>query len=373
MKKLFLIALAAVGMTTAQAQQALEAPSFGDNWSLGIEGGGITPLADGTSFIKDMRGGFGLHLQKMVSPAFGVGVEGAAYVNTSNGASKTAIDRSYVGAYGVVNLMNLFGGYKCDGRVFEIEAQAGAGWGHEYAIGAGNDWNYFATKAGLNFNFNVSKAVTLSLRPSVLWDMSDAGVSQSSAAYNKEKAAFQIFAGVTFKFGDGFKCADLKNQGEIDALNAQINALRGELDACVAAAAASQAQNAALAAELEACKNRKPEVIEKVSNNLQSVRYIFYKIGSSTITADQQPNVEMVASYLKNHKGSKVVIKGYASQDGNLEFNKKLAAARAESVKNSLIKKYGIAADRIQAEGEGIGHMFSENDWNRVSICTLED
>ncbi len=372
MKKLFLIALAAVGMTTAQAQQALEAPSFGDNWSLGIEGGGVTPLADGTDFIKDMRGGFGLHLQKMVSPAFGLGVEGAAYVNTSYGESKTAIDNSYVGAYGVVNLMNLFGGYKCDGRVFEMEAQAGAGWGHKYVVGAGDE-NFFATKAGLNFNFNVSKVVTLSLRPSVLWNMSDAGVSQSTAAYNKEKAAFQIFAGVSFKLGNDFKCADLKNQAEIDALNAQINALRGELDACVAAAAASQAQTAALAAELEACKNRKPEVIEKVSNNLQSVRYIFYKIGSSKITADQQPNVEMVASYLKNHKDAKVVIKGYASQDGNLEFNKKLAAARAESVKTSLIKKYGISADRIQAEGEGIGHMFSENDWNRVSICTLED
>ena len=378
MKKLFLIALAAVGMTTAQAQQALEAPSFGDNWSLGIEGGGITPLADGTSFIKDMRGGFGLHLQKMVSPAFGVGVEGAAYVNTSNGASKTAIDRSYVGAYGVVNLMNLFGGYKCDGRVFEIEAQAGAGWGHEYKIGAGKDWNYFATKAGLNFNFNVAENWTISLKPSVSFNMTGTeynalNVDQTSAAYSRAKAAFNCVAGVTYNFGPGFLLADTKNQGEIDALNAQINQLRADIAACAATVAATEATNAALAAELEACKNRKPEVIEKVSNNLQSVRYIFYKIGSSTITADQQPNVEMVASYLKNHKGSKVVIKGYASQDGNEEFNKKLAAARAESVKTALIKKYGIAADRIQAEGEGIGHMFSENDWNRVSICTLED
>ena len=114
-------------------------------------------------------------------------------------------------------------------------------------------------------------------------------------------------------------------------------------------------------------------MVKEVNNNLQSVRYIFYKIGSSVITADQQPNVEMVAQYLKNHKDSKVVVKGYASPDGNLEFNKKLAAARAESVKTALVKKYGISADRITAEGEGIGEMFSENDWNRVSICTLED
>ncbi len=80
----------------------------------------------------------------------------------------------------------------------------------------------------------------------------------------------------------------------------------------------------------------------------------------------------MVASYLKNHKDAKVVVKGYASQDGNEEFNIKLAQARAESVKTALVNKYGIEANRIQAEGEGIGHMFSENDWNRVSICTLQ-
>ena len=372
MKKLFLIAIAAAGMMTAQAQQALEAPSFGSNWSVGIEGGGITPLYDGSSFIGDMRGGFGVRVQKQISPAFALGVEGAAYINTSYSTSKTAIDNSYVGAYGAVNLFNLFGGYKCDDRFFDMEVQAGAGWGHAYVNGDG-DHNFFATKAGLNFNFNVTKNLTLALRPAVIWDMSDAGVSQSSAAYNKETSAFQIFVGVNYKFGEGFKCADLKNQSEIDALNARINALRGELDACLAANAAAQTQVAATAAELEACKNRKPEVVEKVSNNLQSVRYIFYKIGSSKIGPDQQPNVEMVASYLKNHKDAKVVVKGYASKDGNLEFNKKLAAARAESVKTMLVKKYGIAADRITAEGEGIGEMFTENDWNRVSICTLED
>lgn len=371
MKKLFLIAIAAAGIMTAQAQQALEAPSFGDNWSIGIEGGGITPLYDGSSFIKDMRGGFGLNIRKQISPVFGLGVEGTAYVNTSYGESKTAIDNSYVGAFGTINLFNLFGGYNCDGRVFDMEIQAGAGWGHYYVNGDG-DYNAFATKAGLNFNFNLTKNFTLSLKPAVLWNMSNAGVSQTSAAYNKEASAFQIFVGATYKFGQGFKCADLKNQAEIDALNAQINALRGELDACTAANAVALAQIAALQAELDACLNRAPEVIEKVKDNLQSVRYVFYKIGSSVITADQKPNVEMIASYMKNHKDSKVVIKGYASQDGNLDFNLKLAAARAESVKTMLVKKFGISADRITAEGCGIGKMFTENDWNRVAICTLD-
>ena len=81
----------------------------------------------------------------------------------------------------------------------------------------------------------------------------------------------------------------------------------------------------------------------------------------------------MIAAYLKNHKDSKVLVKGYASQDGNLEKNIALAKARAESVKNSLVNKYKIDPSRIVAEGEGIGHMFTEESWNRVSICTIED
>ena len=83
------------------------------------------------------------------------------------------------------------------------------------------------------------------------------------------------------------------------------------------------------------------------------------------------PNVERIASYLKKHPEAKVVIKGYASPEGDLEKNKKLAAARAESVKTLLVNRYKISADRIQAEGNGIGDMFSEPDWNRVSIANI--
>lgn len=386
MKKVILSAIAVTAMLSAQAQQAFETPKFSDNWSIGLDGGVATPLAHHHAFFGDMRGVVGLHFQKRLSPAFALGIEGAWGINTSSWTTHkrhVAFDDSYVGAYGAVNLMNLFGGYNCNGRLFEIELQAGAGWGHEYANegpdqNIDKDYNYFATKAGVNFNFNVNRHVTISLKPAVVWNMTGStytspDVDQTSAAYTRKLAAFNCMVGVTYNFGRGFVCADIKNQAEIDALNAQINKLRSDIDACAAEGAAVQAKVAALNAELEACKNRKPEVAKKVNDNLQGVRYVFYKFSSSTITKYQQPNVGMLATYLDNHKDAKVVIKGYASEEGNREFNERLAAARAESVKAMLVKKYGIAADRIDAKGEGIGHMFSENSWNRVAICTIED
>ena len=74
---------------------------------------------------------------------------------------------------------------------------------------------------------------------------------------------------------------------------------------------------------------------------------------------------------MKSHKEATVTIKGYASPEGSVEINKKLAAARANAVKDMLVKTYKISADRIQAEGQGIGDMFSEPDWNRVSVCYI--
>jgi len=56
-----------------------------------------------------------------------------------------------------------------------------------------------------------------------------------------------------------------------------------------------------------------------------------------------------------------------------VEVNARIAAARAEAVKTILVNKYKISASRITAEGQGVGDMFTEPDWNRVSICTIED
>ncbi len=377
MKKILLILAVAAGVATAQAQDALRATGIGSNWSLGIDGGVTTPLKN-HSFFGAMRPMVGLHAAKQISPVFGLGIEGVFGINTSSWGfgprSSTAFDNSYLGVYGTVNLFNLFGGYVTEQRVFDMDVVAGAGWGHDYVNKAAGDYhNYFATKAGLNFNFHPMEQLTVSVKPYVAWDMSDSKVRFASASYNANHATFNVLVGVTYNFGPGFEAVREYNQAEVDALNAQVNALRADVDAATLAAAASQAEAADLALALDSCMNQKPQVVKEVSTNLESVRYVFFRIGSSKITSDQMPNVEMIADYLKHHPDSKVVVKGYASQDGNEEFNIKLAAARAESVRDALIKKYGIKASRISAEGQGIGHMFSEESWNRVSICTIDD
>ena len=169
----------------------------------------------------------------------------------------------------------------------------------------------------------------------------------------------------------------------VNALNSQINDLRAQLaDAQGAAADANSrlaqlqgdldAANRALANcrnDLHAAKNAAPKVVDN-SKQYMNILVHFPKSGTA-ITADQRANVERVAAYLKSHPEATCEIKGYASPEGKEDINIKLANGRAASVKDMLVKKYGIAANRINAAGQGISNMFDELSWNRVSICEI--
>lgn len=71
---------------------------------------------------------------------------------------------------------------------------------------------------------------------------------------------------------------------------------------------------------------------------------------------------------MKNHKDAKVEIKGYASPEGSKEINEKLSVACAEVVKNILVKRYKISADRLTTKGMGAtDKLFEQVEFNRVA------
>ena len=187
--------------------------------------------------------------------------------------------------------------------------------------------------------------------------------------------------GIELNFGKTYATA--APAANVNLLNSQINDLRAQLaDAQGAAADANSrlaqlqndlnAANKALANcknDLNAAKNAAPKVVDN-SKQYMNILVHFPKSGTA-ITADQRANVERVATYLKSHPEATCTIKGYASPEGKEDVNVKLANGRAASVKDMLVKKYGIAASRINAAGQGISNMFDELSWNRVSICEI--
>lgn len=385
-KTLLSIATVVAMITSANAQDMLSKSKFFDNWQVGVKGGGFS-WTTREAFIKNTRATFGAEIGKQISPAFRLGVEGMAYVRPvqfdNNSNYLNFVDQTNVSLVGTVNLSNLIAGYKGTPRFFEVEGFAGLGWLHTYVQGADNRkapnvLNGMTAEFGSNLLFNLgqSKAWGIKISPALVYTVdgvANPAESNSQNELNLKSSWTQVTAGVVYRFKGSngahhFTTATQNpdNSAELGRLRDELNSKNKELSDC-------QRQVNKLQDDLEAARNKKPEVVEKVvtknKKTLESV--VTFRVAKSTIDASQLPNVERIASYLNKYRNAKVSIKGYASPEGNLEKNKQLATARAEAVKNLLVKRYKISADRIQAEGNGIGDMFSEPDWNRVSIANI--
>lgn len=376
MKKIVASLVLCMAVIAANAQKAVEGNKFIDNWSVGFNAGGTTPLTH-SAFFKNMRAVLGVGLDKQVTPVLGLGFEAMTSINTT--PSRTAFDNTNLSVLGTLNLSNLFGGYAGAPRLFEVETVAGIGWLH-YAVNGESDLNSMSSKLGLNFNFNLGeeKAWTLAFKPALVYDMSADGTD--NVCFNANRAAWEFTAGLKYHFSCSngkhyFTIVKPYNQSEIDALNDQINNMRREADDNAAALKNANQKAADLEKALNDCKNQAPKVItETVTNNKKTLESVVtFRQGGTSVESSQTPNVERIATYLKNHKNATVSIKGYASPEGNADVNARIAKQRAESVKNMLINRYKIAANRITAEGQGVGNMFEEPDWNRVSICTINE
>ena len=376
MKKIVASLVLCMAVIAANAQKAVEGNKFTDNWSVGFNAGGTTPLTH-SAFFKNMRAVLGVGLDKQVTPVLGLGFEAMTSINTT--PSRTAFDNTNLSVLGTLNLSNLFGGYACAPRLFDVETVAGIGWLH-YAVNGESDLNSMSSKLGLNFNFNLGeeKAWTLAFKPALVYDMSADGTD--NVCFNANRAAWEFTAGLKYHFSCSngkhyFTIVKPYNQSEIDALNDQINNMRREADDNAAALKNANQKAADLEKALNDCKNQAPKVItETVTNNKKTLESVVtFRQGGTSVESSQTPNVERIATYLKNHKNATVSIKGYASPEGNADVNARIAKQRAESVKNMLINRYKIAANRITAEGQGVGNMFEEPDWNRVSICTINE
>ena len=278
MKKIILAAAIMFGCVAAQAQVTVEGSKFSDNWSFTLKGGGVAPFQH-YAFWKSMRGVAGVELRKQVTSVWGIGVEGEWSFNTSSWTKAPAnvwgdhsaniVDHQLVGLFNTINFSNWFGGYKGEPRALELEGVLGAGWWHAYKTGqytadgqtyTRQDQNSWYTKAGLNINFNLgeAKAWTIALKPAVVWNMGK-GYSQGTTAFNANYAAVELEAGLTYHFGNSNGkhymtiCPKQYTQADLDAVNAKVNDLRGQLGQTQAYLDASKAREAQLQADLDAC------------------------------------------------------------------------------------------------------------------------
>ena len=371
MKKLGLLFAAAAMAVSVNAQTVTESKTF-DNFYIGINGGAQVKTT-GESWMNNLNSNAGLRIGRWFTPVFGLAAEGNVYFNDHckhyMPQSKTLARYMNVGLIGTVNLSNWFAGYKGEPRLFEVVPVFGFGWGHTF--GTDENYNALTSKAGIDFTFNLgkSKAWQVYVEPSMNWSLN--GYGYEGVAYNINQSAFQLNAGIVYKFKNSngshnFTIAQLRDQNEIDGLNSQINSLRGDLNDKDAQLSAKDKQIKDLQNALDEC-NKKPKYEKPATaTNLQPT--VLFRQSKAVVDKSQMPNIELIAQYMKNHPEAKVEIKGYASPEGNKDFNQALSQKRADAVKNVLVKKYKIAADRLTTKGMGAtDKLFKQVEFNRVS------
>lgn len=374
MKKTILLSVLALGALAINAQTVVvKGGGFWDNWSMGVQGGATMKMS-GEGFFKSARPAFGLTLGKQWTPILGMDIQGMGYVNTTN--SSTMIDASDVSLIGRMNLMNLFAGYNGMPRPFEVETVTGLGWLHHYMTGSG-DTDDLSARIGLNFNFNLGEdaAWTLGIKPAVLFNLTGEYPSKK-LAFNRNKANMEILLGLTYHFADEdgnrhFALVNAIDPLALAAMNEEINDLREVIVAKDVELVGLADELMVVQDQLNEARNKEMETTGQTIKILESV--VAFPFNQSDVQTSQMPSLEHAANYLKDNPDAKITVNGYASPEGTEEYNLQLSQRRADAVKNILVDKYGIAADRINAIGHGVGDVFSVPAWNRVGICTIDE
>lgn len=395
MKKTLMMICAALLTVSAGAQNTtVTTHKGGDNWYIGINAGVATPMQkwDKDGFMKGFAPSFGVRVGKNLTTVLGAAIDANAYFKSSKKSmmdTKTFVNATNVDALATLNLSNLFGGYNGEPRRFEVSLLAGLGWTHEFGSVLGSSANGINSKAAFDLavNLGAAKAWQIYIEPAVIYGLWDNGNLYNALSnpytafsFDSRNGLFQLNVGFNYKFGNSnnshnFTIEQLRDQSEIDDLNARINELRGENDKKDMRIARDIRRIAELEDSLTAARNVKPMVVKNVvtkvvNNNVLQPTVIFGQ-GKSAVDAAQMASVAMIAKYMKNHPESRLLIKGYASPEGNPELNQKLSEARAASVKNALVNRYGIPASRLETQGMGAtDELFDEVDFNRVATFT---
>ncbi len=374
MKKLFTLFAAASLAATVSAQTVTESKTF-DNFYIGINGG-VTTQTTGYSWMKNLNPNAGLRIGRYFTPVFGMAVDGNAYFSNKPGYSNgTAVRFINVSALGTINFSNWFGGYKGEPRTFEVIGLYGFGWERSFNSRGWENVNALTSKAAIDLalNFGSSKQFQFYVEPAIYHAINGGGYD--GLEYNINRSRVQLNAGLVYRFKTSngthnFAVAQLRDQSEIDGLNAQINSLRGDLSNKDSRLAENERQIADLQKALDDCNKQPKTIVKNVKTetvtNLQPT--VLFRQGKSVIDPAQYAPLELIASYMRNHPDAKVEIRGYASPEGSAELNQKLSNARAQAVKDALVKKYKIAASRLTTKGMGVTDtLFEEVSFNRVA------
>lgn len=360
MKKfLFMFALLFCAIVGVNAQKSYEVSKVFDNVSVGITGGISSPLHFNS--VTPFNTNFGLKLQKDFTPVVGVQVEGLAFVNDNNFSDvKTWVKATNVGVNHVVNMTNLFCGYKGSPRTFEVSTVFGFGWLHSWTShyelesdGSDNHLDDLSVKSGVDLAFNLGndKQHSIVVTPAIYWNLT----RDNKVQFNKNNAQLALNVSYVYHFKTSNGTHHFKVH-DVGLMNDKINKLKETVASKEKENKSLTEKNTKLSSELEALKSKKD-----TSSTLNMKWVIEFEQGKSELSSKAKKELQNVIDAKKP-----VCVEAKASPEGSKNTNKKLSDERAAVVTQYLTDN-GVTVK--QSEGLGV----TSNTSNRLALITIAD
>ena len=89
---------------------------------------------------------------------------------------------------------------------------------------------------------------------------------------------------------------------------------------------------------------------------------VLFDTNKADIKPEFMAEIQRVAEFMNQYKGAYAVIEGHTDSMGEADYNKGLSERRANAVRDVLVKKMGINAQRVTAEGYGEERPRAAND-----------
>ncbi|MEA4949820.1 MAG: OmpA family protein [Petrimonas sp.] len=106
-----------------------------------------------------------------------------------------------------------------------------------------------------------------------------------------------------------------------------------------------------------------PDTRSKLITEGKLVTYgITFDVNKADVKPESYGTLKSIADVLNENASVKVKIVGHTDSDGDDAMNLELSRRRAESVKNELVKNFGIDASRMETEGAGETKPVAPND-----------
>lgn len=404
----------------AQNTGKVEYPRYGfwSNWSIGTSVDYMHELAQqsGLKWKMSTNAGMDLFFQHKLNHAFSTryrfsmptfwdaSVNGERTVYDEAGYKMTRYMTLSVNIVG--SFTDMFKGYDPDrrhsfyflaGAGVSINSRMDAGEMAETRYQDGNlgFWRPYLN-AGLGFSYRFTDASSLFLEYAL--DATDVPNVFTAKFYQWDKMHALVRLGYAYNFG--VTAADqaiaaqksMLTQENFGALNTQVAALEQQVADNNVDTKKLENRIAELEDQLaEALANQNGKVNSAAADSLQNVinqikadqiNYyampfsVLYDVNEWQVSEEEMDKVKAVARVLKDNSDVKIQVIGFADYTGSDQYNMKLSEKRANEVKRLLVKKYGIAEDRIAVDFKGKSAPFGDVQYalnRRVSFYRVID